>query len=200
MNFTDKDARRFYSKIKKSRGCWFWLGHRGANGYGHFRWRVNGSRCYYAHRFSYAYHIGAIPEGMHVCHKCDNPGCVNPDHLFIGTAKDNQRDASRKGRKVGNPAGRPVGGSKLTPEQAIQIRAELGAGFSKKLIAKRYKVSTGTILNIQRGITFKEVDYAGLNIRPQDKLRVGLVKRPSKPRAEIKRGKERTGRAGVHAL
>jgi hypothetical protein len=189
---------RFYSRVKKNGSdCWSWTGAKNRMGYGcvYFDGSVG-----YAHRLSYQVNIGAIPEGMHVCHKCDNPGCVNPGHLFIGTAKDNQRDASRKGRKVGNPAGRPVGGSKLTFEQAIQIRAELEAGFSKKLIAKRYKVSTGTILNIQRGITFKEVSNVSSDIRPQDKLRVGLVKRPSKPRAEIKRGKERTGRAGVHAL
>jgi hypothetical protein len=158
MGFTEKDEKRFYSKVKKMKnGCWFWLGHRGTNGYGQFRWRANGSDNRFAHRFSYAYHNGEIPKGLCVAHKCDNPGCVNPDHLFLATVQENQADAARKGRKVGNPEGRPVGGGKLSATDVRFIRAWLDSGCSKLRIAGAFNVSTCTILNIARGITHKHI-------------------------------------------
>ena len=76
-------------------GCWIWMGYLNSGGYGSFY--VDG-QLRSAHRVSWELHYGPIPEGLNVCHHCDVPGCVNPDHLFVGTQKDNIRDALNKGR------------------------------------------------------------------------------------------------------
>jgi hypothetical protein len=86
---------RFWAKVSKTDDCWNWIGAIGETGYGNFG---IGYRTYRAHRLSYEMHYGPIPSGMLVCHKCDNRKCVRPDHLFIGTHKDNMTDCSEKGR------------------------------------------------------------------------------------------------------
>lgn len=92
---------RFWAKVRRlSDGdCWNWLGARVTAGYGQFR--VNGS-LYYAHRYSYEIHYGPVPDGMFICHGCDNPLCVNPLHLFVGTQSDNMIDMWNKGRHYDN--------------------------------------------------------------------------------------------------
>ncbi|WP_198527626.1 HNH endonuclease signature motif containing protein [Xanthomonas sp. SHU 199] len=79
-------------------GCWLWIGRMSTNGYG--RIGIGRNKQYRAHRISWEHHFGPIPDGMYVCHKCDVRSCINPDHLFIGTAKDNARDREAKGRGV----------------------------------------------------------------------------------------------------
>lgn len=92
---------RFWSKVQKTDSCWLWKGAKNQFGYGFFRL---GSRNEVAHRVSYNWIKGEIPSGLLVLHTCDNPSCVNPDHLFIGTHSDNMRDMYRKKRhKGGNP-------------------------------------------------------------------------------------------------
>ena len=94
---------RFWKKVIKTADCWLWNGAHGKRGHGLFRsnmqeWMVA------AHRYSWELHFGPIPDGLLVCHHCDNPPCVRPDHLFLGTIADNVHDAERKGRLKGTKA------------------------------------------------------------------------------------------------
>jgi len=87
---------RFWKNVKKSDGCWEWIGPKFTHGkYGRFNIDYKSER---SHRFSYELHNGEIPKNMYVCHKCDNPSCVNPEHLFLGSQSSNLCDASEKGR------------------------------------------------------------------------------------------------------
>lgn len=89
--------RRIKLKIKISAsGCWIWTGHIEQNGYGRISYK--GQRGKWVHRMSFAAFKGQIPDGINVCHKCDNPPCVNPDHLFLGNDSENAKDMMRKNR------------------------------------------------------------------------------------------------------
>lgn len=85
----------FFARIQRSDACWLWTGGRGTRQYG--KWSVRG-KWYPAHRLAYTAFVGLIPDGMLVLHKCDNPPCVRPDHLFLGTHADNTADMIAKGR------------------------------------------------------------------------------------------------------
>jgi hypothetical protein len=92
-------AKRFWSRVEKTEGCWLWTGYCEAAGYGTLEISVKGKRRKaYAHRLAYELTYGAIPAGLFICHHCDNPPCCNPDHLFVGTAGENSRDCVQKGR------------------------------------------------------------------------------------------------------
>lgn len=112
-----------HMKINKTTGCWEWQGSK-RNGYGRMiiGSRTDGTRkTVSTHRLSYELHYGEIPQGMEICHKCDNPCCINPDHLFAGTRQDNVDDRERKGRN-NPPKGEKHAKAKLTELDVLTIR------------------------------------------------------------------------------
>lgn len=128
-------------------GCWIWLGSSTRN-YGRFH---SGGKSYAAHRFSFAASFGPIPEDLFVCHKCDNPSCVNPDHLFLGTPLENSQDRDRKKR---NSRGVDHPCAKLTDEQVLAIRS---SKLSRYELAKMYSMEPTTLGNVLRGKTYKDI-------------------------------------------
>ncbi len=126
-------SERFWARVNKTETCWLWIGSTAGRGYrvgkGYGVISVSGRSCR-APRVSWELTNGPIPEGMLVCHKCDNPPCVRPDHLFLGTYTDNMRDAAAKGRtkNATKPErvarGERTGTSKLTEEKVAQMRAD----------------------------------------------------------------------------
>lgn len=128
--------------------CWEWKGTTYRGGYGHFRRKIGGKWVMFkAHRFSYEHFFGPIPEGLLVCHACDNPSCVNPNHLFLGTPKENMQDKYRKGRGklIRNPKHQ-----NLSFEIAQQIRIDGGAIPKPKQssLAEKYNTSVAQISRI----------------------------------------------------
>lgn len=121
--------------------CINFSGHIRAGGYGQ-QWYKG--KTHYAHRVAYMKAHGAIPEGVQVRHTCDNPSCINPDHLVLGSHADNQNDKAVRGRVKGskNP------NSKLTEKDADCIRELVEQGASQRSVAKRYDVAPQTVNNI----------------------------------------------------
>ena len=141
---------RFWELVDKrsSDQCWLWRGKVLNTGYGQMR--VMGSQKKAAHRLSYELAYGPIPDGMCVCHSCDNRACVNPTHLWLGTIADNQQDMAEKGRADRRPGElHPL--HKLTDDAVRIIRVRVKNGESRKTIANDFDVSKQTISDIVRG-------------------------------------------------
>jgi len=136
----------FWVKVKKTNDCWQWTGTKDRDGYGRFRIPGKGLRG--SHRIAWSLVNGTIPIGLCVLHKCDNPSCVNPDHLFLGTQQDNIKDMVAKGRQskmfgLRNPK------CKLTDDQVREIRIAYTEGIStQKELRIRYGVSVGQISDV----------------------------------------------------
>ena len=148
--------RRFLAKIQfcDGDGCWEWIGSRSSTGYGNIRCPT-ASRVMVrnAHRLSYEFFVGPIPPGLFVCHKCDNRGCVNPDHLFVGTCADNSADMVAKGRSVHGERNRKA---RLTAKQIAEIRRLYAAGgITQEQIGEMYGVSGSHICGIVKGKFWK---------------------------------------------
>lgn len=132
-------------------GCWEWSRHRNAKGYGVLSCSEGRAKKWstLAHRASWETFVGPIPAGMNVCHHCDNPCCVNPNHLFLGTQLDNVRDCMRKGRKrnVG-VRGEANCNAKLTAVDVLEIRRLNALGTSQAELGRRYGITQGVTWRI----------------------------------------------------
>lgn len=147
------DQKRFWSKVEKTDGCWFWRGTVLTNGYGQFSTKA---RRWSAHRYSYRLDKSEIPRGLLVCHSCDIPTCVNPEHLWLGTTRDNAQDMVGKGRDK-PPKGEKQGSSKFTASQVLEIREKHSNGFTPTQLAKLYGTTPGYVNSLVRRITWRHI-------------------------------------------
>lgn len=142
----------FEKKVIKKEGCWNWKGVILSTGYGVLEYK---GKQLGTHRASWILHNGEIPEKFFICHACDNPICSNPNHLFIGKPKDNSQDMLKKNRS--NRCRQNSKNSKLNINQAKQIKELLKNKISQFKIAKIFNVSRGTIQDIHRGKSWKNI-------------------------------------------
>lgn len=143
-------TERLWAKIKKAgpNDCWIWTASVNSYGYGQVWGGANVRKLLRAHRVAYEDVVGKIPRGILVLHKCDNPPCCNPSHLFLGTDADNVADRVAKGRtRRGDQRGEKHGSAKLTERQVLAIRAAMGP---QKVIAARYGINQSGVSDIKR--------------------------------------------------
>lgn len=143
----DPDERlKFHGWTVTDTGCWDWNGPREVAGYGTAK---IGGKTYKTHRLAYETWVAPIPDGKYILHSCDNPPCINPDHLRTGTQRENVRDREVRGRS---------GRSKLTPRDVLAVRAAyLDRNVTQAMLAERYGVSIMTIGRVVRGESWSHV-------------------------------------------
>lgn len=174
-------ADRFWSKTipEPNSGCLLWLG--GGGRYGHANYD---GRRYLAHRLSWALTNGPVPDGMFVCHKCDNPYCVEPRHLFLGTPAENSSDMVRKGRSLSgdrnpsprnldkvrqnHPRGEQIGCAKLTADQVMDLRRRHASGEGRATIARDFGIHPVVVSMIAYGVRWSHLP---LLVRPRQPRR-----------------------------
>lgn len=154
LTITDKRKERFWSKVNKTPTCWLWTGSTTRDGYG----KISLGQCgikftYRAHRFAYLITKGE-PGNNLVCHNCDTPLCVNPEHLFLGNNTDNQQDMIKK-RRDNRAKGQKL--SNLTDEKVLEIRRRVAAGEKQNKICSEYGLTKGGINHIVMRDTWKHI-------------------------------------------
>lgn len=136
--------QRFWPKVQKTDVCWLWIGQTSSKGYGTIQITGKSGKRVFAHRLSYELHKGTIPEGLKVCHNCpggDNPLCVNPDHLWLGTQKESMEDCAAKGRA----------NQKLSHADVDEIIRLRKSGVPRKIVAAQFNVSESMVNQISNG-------------------------------------------------
>lgn len=150
----DMISERFWKKVEKTAGCWRWMGAKNDCGYGKLGVFLTEI---YAHRMAMYLTGTVIPPGLFACHKCDNPSCVNPGHIFIGSNTDNMLDCAKKGR-MRRAVGEKVPRARFTSEQIMGIRSAYKRNlFGYLKIAKIFGVSSGCIRGIIQRKTWKHI-------------------------------------------
>lgn len=145
-------TERFSKKVQKGDYCWNWIAARNKLGYGVISYK---GRPVLAHRLSFLLFKGEIPQGYCVCHTCDNPICVKPEHLWLGTHKENMRDKALKGR-ARSPKGEEKPNAKLTRELVKDMRNLYSTGeFSHNSLAETFNVSKATVYYVVNGKLWK---------------------------------------------
>lgn len=141
----------FWAKVERGQDCWRWVGHIGKDGYG--RTRIGQDRAHYrSHRIAYRIAFDKDPGHLYVCHRCDNPACCNPRHLFLGTAADNNADKHLKGRaRAGDHKGAKNGNAKLTEGMARQAIEMIKAGKTNVAIGRELGITHSLISRIRVG-------------------------------------------------
>lgn len=174
---TEKELARFWAKVDKNGptpvhvpglgNCWIWTGAKARKGWPYGRLRTN-KRWISAHRFSFELVNGPIPRGRLILHRCDTPPCIRPEHLRLGTSKDNTRDMFEKGRAAHAGAlGEANSHAKLTEQQVIAIRQRFHRGELIRRLALEYGLGVSAISSIVNGRTWKHV---GGPTRPRGQL------------------------------
>lgn len=154
-------SERFFSKVVRAsdpEACWAWTGSKTAHGYGRLQSGGRGGRVLKAHRASWEIHHGPLTSEAHVCHRCDNPECTNPAHLFLGTHAENMRDASakgrwvEKGRGISRNAGRLNGQARLSDDQIKTIRTLCASGATQRDVAAQFGVAKSYVSQVVNGL------------------------------------------------
>lgn len=148
---------RFWNKVAISSPdkCWEWTASKYYNGYGQF---FDGKNKICAHRFAYKDRVGTIPEGLVICHKCDNRGCVNPEHLFVGTQGDNIADMYAKNRNNnGDTKGSLNGRAVVSEKQVLEMREAYRKGISMAEIARSFGTSETQTARIVKKQSWKHI-------------------------------------------
>lgn len=144
--------QRFWPKVNKTETCWLWTGYTMPFGHGQIHTRYGAKL---VHRLSWELHYGPIPDSLEVCHHCDVPQCVRPDHLFLGSQADNMRDAYSKNRLA---KGERNGHAKLAECDVLSIFDMRSRGEKETVIAEHFNVSRGTINSILRRQNWKHIN------------------------------------------
>lgn len=156
---TIKTLEDFMLRVEKHpNGCWLWTGYKMHKGYGQTSFQHEGWR---THRLSYFLHYGDFDRSLLVCHKCDVPACVNPEHLFLGTSSDNRRDMVKKGRSRSRS-------TKLT-EEIVRLIREMGQFESHRQVAKQLGLSPSTVFSVIKGKIWQHVHRNQSETLPETK-------------------------------